>query len=109
LEPLIGNSYLCSTVASMAVPCAMSWSEIQSAAQSCEETQAVHKAIQSNVWKTVSAVIRSLRNEMSSCNDVVLKGKPIFVPQSLSSRALSLAHEGHLGIIKTKSRLRLKV
>jgi len=58
--------------------------------------------------RTVSAVIRSLRNEMSSCNGVVLRGKRIFVPQSLRSRALSLAHEGHLGIVKTKSRLRLK-
>ena len=108
VEPLTDDSYIC-TVASLAVPCAMSWSEIQEAAKSCEDTQAIHKAIQSGDWKSVSAVVRSLRNEFSSCDGVVLRGERIFVPQCLRSRVLSLAHEGHQGIVKTKSRLRLKV
>ena len=33
----------------------------------------------------------------------------IVIPQNLKSEELLLAHEGHQGIVKTKSRLRIKV
>ena len=52
--------------------------------------------------------MRSLRNKFSSYDGVVLRGECIFIPQCLRSRVLYLAHDGHQGIIKTKTRLRLK-
>ena len=40
---------------------------------------------------------------------MVLRGTRIIIPQILRKRTLELAHEGHQGIVKTKSRLRTKV
>lgn len=40
---------------------------------------------------------------------LVLRGNRIVLPQSLQARALSLAHEGHLGIVGTKQHLRTKL
>ena len=52
-----------------------------------------------------------LRHEItvSNENNVFLKGTRIILPASLRSRALSLAHEGHQGLVKTKRLLREKV
>ena len=108
VEPLSDDSYICS-VAESAVPHAMNWSDIQEAAKSCQETQVVRQAIKSGDWSRCSAAVKSLRNELSSCDGVVLRGDRIFVPASLREKVLNLAHEGHQGIVKTKKRLRLKV
>ena len=40
---------------------------------------------------------------------LVLRGCRIVVPKKLRHRTLRLAHEGHLGIVKTKQRLREKI
>ena len=40
---------------------------------------------------------------------IVLRGTRIVLPSTLRSRALTLAHEGHLGIVGTKQHLRTKV
>ena len=40
---------------------------------------------------------------------IVLRGNRIILPEKLRAKALSLAHEGHLGIVGTKQRLRTKV
>lgn len=108
VKPLCDDSYIRSVVES-AVPQAMSWSDMQEAAKSCQETQLIHEAIKSGDWQRCSAVVKSLRNELSSCDGVVLRGDRIVVPASLREKVLTLAHEGHQGIVKTKKRLRLKV
>jgi hypothetical protein len=52
-----------------------------------------------------------LRNEITVFkeNDLLVKGTRIILPTSLRSHALSLAHEGHQGLVKTKRLLREKV
>jgi hypothetical protein len=52
-----------------------------------------------------------LRNEITASNenDLLLKGTRIILPAPLRSHALSLAHEGHQGLVKTKRLLREKV
>ena len=52
-----------------------------------------------------------LRNEItvSNENDLLLKVPRIILPAPLRSHALSLAHEGHQGLVKTKRLLREKV
>ena len=51
----------------------------------------------------------SLKNELCLLGKIVMNGTRIVIPQSLKSEELLLAHEGHQGIVKTKSRLRIKV
>ena len=46
------------------------------------------------------------REELSVCRGMVLRGERLIVPQSLRSRVLDLAHEGHQGIVRCKQRLR---
>ncbi|KAK0144487.1 hypothetical protein N1851_017148 [Merluccius polli] len=46
---------------------------------------------------------------VSLSDDIILRGTRIVIPASLEQRVLQLAHEGHQGIIKTKTLLRSKV
>ena len=48
-------------------------------------------------------------NELTFVGHVILRGRRIVVPQSLRKRVVSLAYEGHRGVVKTKERLRAKV
>ena len=47
--------------------------------------------------------------ELSIVNDVIIRGNQIVIPAKLQQRVISLCHEGHQGIVKTKSLLRSKV
>jgi len=49
-------------------------------------------------------------NELSITRQgIMLRGTRIVIPTTLQDKMLSLAHEGHLGITKTKALLRTKV
>ena len=47
--------------------------------------------------------------ELCSIGQLILRGAGIVIPKKLRPRVVSLAHEGHLGIVGTKQRLRSKV
>ena len=51
----------------------------------------------------------SVKNELCTIGKLVLRGDRIVIPQSLRRSVVESAHEGHQGIVKTKSRLRTKV
>ena len=52
----------------------------------------------------------NVHNELSVWSDVCLaQGERAVIPASLRMRVLSLAHKGHLGIVKTKQRCRESV
>ena len=48
-------------------------------------------------------------SELCSIGQLILRGTRIVIPKKLTPRVLSLAHEGHLGIVGTKQKLRSKV
>lgn len=48
-------------------------------------------------------------NELSMVDGILLKEHRIILPREFENRALELAHEGHLGLVKTKQLLRGKV
>ena len=57
-------------------------------------------------WKS----IYNLRNEFTLTDPcIILRNTRILTPKSLTKRVIELAHEGHQGIVKTKSLLREKV
>ncbi len=43
---------------------------------------------------------------LSQVNEEILRGSQIVIPKSLRSHVINLAKEGHLGIVKTKTRAR---
>ena len=50
-----------------------------------------------------------VKNELCVIGKLLLRGDRIVIPKSLRKTVLESAHEGHQGIVKTKSRLRTKV
>ena len=50
-----------------------------------------------------------MRNELTFFGHVILWRTRIVIPQALRKGVVSLAHEGHQGVVKTKERLRTKV
>ena len=48
----------------------------------------------------------NVRHELSLIDGVICRGERYVVPGSLQNRIISFAHEGHLGISKTKMRIR---
>ena len=58
--------------------------------------------------ETKKDLIMFLHNEMSVHEDILLRGNRIVVPLSLQNDILKLAHETHMGIVKTKQLLRQK-
>ncbi|KAK3105801.1 hypothetical protein FSP39_006028 [Pinctada imbricata] len=64
----------------------------------------------SNVDIEELTALRSIRDELTVFADnVLLRGHRIVLPQSLRDAAISIAHEGHQGVGKTKAFLRSKV
>ena len=47
-----------------------------------------------------------LRNELSLVSGVLFRGERFVVPSSLREKIFELAHEGHLGIVRTKAKIR---
>jgi hypothetical protein len=52
---------------------------------------------------------RVFREILVSSDGLVLRGKRIVIPDTLIDSVLKKAHEGHLGIVKTKSLIRTKI
>ena len=83
--------------------------------------QAVSKAMETGNWyegtneSSVDAAEFSawqkVKNELTVAVNpkVILRGTRIAVPKMLQERVVNLAHEGHQGVVKTKSPLREKV
>ena len=99
-------------VAVSAVPRAMTAQEIERESATDEELEAVRNSIRSGQWsKNHEDCVKYLpmRSELCVLGKLVLRGTRIVPPQSLRKQILSLAHEGHLGVVGTKQRLRTKV
>ena len=89
-------------VATNATPKAMTLSEIVATTASDAELQAAMLCLRNNQWQ--------VRHELTSTTDgILLRGNRIVIPKELQERAISLAHTGHQGLVKTKSLLRTKV
>lgn len=97
-----------------ATPGAMTLPEIKAATAADKSLQQVMQYIQTGKWYDVQDTLQSfyrVRDELSKTDDnsLVLRGTRIVMPETLQTRALNLAHEGHQGVVKTKALLREKV
>lgn len=87
----------------------MAFTEIQEFTCNDPELQAVIQQITSGTWQR-SSPYYMVRQELAVTPDgVVLRGCRIVMPTTLRKRTVSLAHQGHQGIVKTKQHLRTKV
>ncbi|CAB3989654.1 Transposon Tf2-9 poly [Paramuricea clavata] len=119
-QPLFTN-YKSSTIAekyvnfiqSHSVPKSLTLDEIRIATLNDPELQRVTSAVKEDRWNKTDSCLSPYRNQheqltVSECG-VILRNSQIVIPKSFRSRVLSIAHEGHQGIVKTKMLVRSKV
>ena len=106
-----------SFIARNAVPKAVTLSEVESATATDPLLQAVISAMKSGCWYkappgvSLSELSRyeQVKEQLTCTDTVLLKSDRLVVPAGLQERIVDIAHEGHLGIVKTKALLREKV
>ena len=97
-------------VAVSATPNAMTTREVEEASAADEELSAVRQCISGKPWdQLVYKRYLPCSGELCTIGKLVLRGTRIVIPKKLRPRVLSIAHEGHLGIVGTKQKLRSKV
>lgn len=97
--------------------------ELQLVPKSIHLNEIIAATVQDNTMNLIKAMIvenkiannqelkpfKQIKHELSiTANGVILRGQQIVIPKSLQKQIVNVAHEGHLGITKTKS-LREKV
>jgi len=95
-------------VAINATPRALTTREVEEASAVDEELKALRKAIKTGRFEQCNDYAPAA-GELCVIGQLVLRGTRIVLPSKLRSQAISLAHEGHLGIVGTKQNLRSKV
>ena len=88
-----------------ATPRAMTTKEIERASAEDKELKTIRKCWKTGDWSSAANVYKLLRDEITVIGRLVMRGIRTIVPLSLRERLLELAHEGQLGIVKTKDRL----
>ena len=112
-------------LAANAVPKAMTLDEIRFATKQDKTLQCVSWLVRSQQWHKIDnlptehqeanqaelKMFRKVKEDLtvSDESDIVLKNSCIVVPTVLREKAITLAHEGHQGLVKTKQLLREKV
>ena len=100
------------------VPKSMTLKEICLSTNNDHELQTVMQCVKSGSWdksyqnKTVDTFSR-LKNELTVVKvqhgEILLHENRLVIPNELQTRVIELAHQSHLGIVKTKQLLREKV
>ena len=77
-----------------------------------EQLKKVKQSVITGEWNNKDEDIKPFyqsRDELTHKGGILLKGHKIIIPKKLRTRILNLAHETHMGIVKTKALLREKV
>ena len=97
-------------VAVTATPQAMTTREIEEASSEDREFVELRQHIKEGNWKgDRHKQYIPVCGELCVIGKLILRGTRIIIPSKLRPRVLSLAHEGHPGIVSMKQRLRSKV
>lgn len=109
------EEYVCFMI-DQTVPKTMTRQQIMAATLADSTLQRVIKCIRTEDWREAKtdAELKPyflIRDELTTTDsgDVVLRGTRIVMPTSLQQQAIHLAHQGHQGIVRTKSLMRQKV
>ena len=98
------------SVALGAIPAALVPSDVEKASAEDETLQIVRECIESGDWKRLTGTIyMAVKDELWIIGQIVMRGNRIILPEKLWEHTVKLAHEGHQGILRMKSRLREKV
>nr|XP_039265623.1 uncharacterized protein LOC120341214 [Styela clava] len=96
-------------------PKAIKLCEIKSASENDSVIQNVIKSLQNNLWYKYEdcgemSIFAKIASELCVTEQgILLRGKRIVIPVCLRRKIVGIAHEGHMGMSKTKSLLREKI
>ena len=97
------------TIIAEAAPKAITISEIIENSKTDEEIIKVIDCIRKNEWKRNELQgFKEVRRQLAYKGGILLKDNCIVVPKTLRSKILKVAHESHMGIVKTKAMIREK-
>uniref|UniRef100_A0A2H1VFE7 RNA-directed DNA polymerase n=1 Tax=Spodoptera frugiperda TaxID=7108 RepID=A0A2H1VFE7_SPOFR len=96
-------------IVEFARPMAVAMEDIVDKSKSDEDIQLVKSALSGNNWDPKVNNYKLFEHELWLHGDILLRGNKIIIPTVLRKQVLASAHEGHPGIVATKSRLRTKV
>ena len=107
-------------VMTQATPKALSKDDIIKATAQDATLPEVMRLISNGQWNNLKPVnevdpstlkiFEKVWNELTSVDgNIVLRGNRIVIPDALQKRVIEQAHEGHQGLVKTRSLLRSKV
>ena len=96
------------------VPHAISLTDIQAGTRKDQEIRKLIPLIQAGNHRACKsdpdlAKYALVFRELSYAEGVVIRGHQLVIPKSLQERVISICHEGHLEIVKTKQLLRSRV
>lgn len=80
--------------------------ELAEETETDEILQEVIGCVETGVWPHHLKQYKALSEELRVVNGVVMRWARAVIPSTLRMKALRLAHEGHMGIVKTKAKLR---
>ena len=97
-------------VAIQSTPGAVTTKEVERESEDDPELRDIRECIHSGQWdQCPHKAYIPIKDELCSVGQCVLRGSRLVIPQKLRPKIVSLAHEGHLGIVGTKQNLRSKV
>jgi hypothetical protein len=92
-----------------AVPIALTIAEIEAASETDGELIALRECLLADQPYKCDKKYKAIVQELCVSGSLVLRGARIVMPAKLRPCVVSLAHEGHMGVVATKQRLRSKV
>ena len=96
-------------LAEQLTPAAMNTAEIKEYSEADPELTQVRQCIENNQTHNLPNPYKSLEQELSIVDNIILRHNHIVLPKKLRSKAIQLAHEDHAGMTKTKQRIRSKL
>lgn len=83
--------------------------EVKMATEGCDELKRVRRCLETKKWGQDLAIYATVADRLEVVDGLVLNNGLIVVPKALRAKALAIAHQGHLGMSKTKSILKERV
>jgi len=100
------NSYV-NFIVTNALPISVTLENVKEASANDVAIKAVTRALETGDWSDDNtALFREVKHELSVNDGILLKCNQIVLPTTLHRQAVDIAHQGHLGIQKSKALLR---
>ena len=105
-----GTEHFTNNIISDEIPLSVSLDELKSEKLSDPDLCLIIQSVNTNIWdKKILPAFYRVRNDLIVKNSILLKLNRLVIPKLLRQRMLDIAHQYHLGIVKTKGLLRENV